>query len=152
MTNPQLSILVDRLKKGQSESIDETVSPEFLVEEKDLKFTSPIVIKGDAYLAEDELVLQLNIETTAQARCSVCNQMKPLDIQVKNLTHLQPLDELKGQKFDFTDVVREAILLEVPFVVECSEGHCPERQNIEKFLADPKKEDNEEGYRPFKDL
>jgi len=146
-------IYIDRLRKGASEQLDLSLSPSFMnVEEKDLLFDKPIEIKGEAYLAESDLIFKISINTEAKMTCSICNKLSPYQIEIKDLTHVVPIEEIKGHVFELPPFIREAILLEVPFVVECSNGKCPERSQIQKFLADPKKKQTEEGYRPFKDL
>lgn len=146
-------IYIDRLKKGAVEHIKLELDPSFMmVQEKELKFETPIYIEGEAYLAENDLVIKISISTIAKIICSICNKLSPYPIEIKDLTHIVSLDEIKGHIFDLPPFIREAILLEVPFVVECSNGKCPERSQIQKFLADPKKKQTDEGYRPFKDL
>lgn len=146
-------IYIDRLRKGASEQIDLSLNPSFMkVQEKDLVFDKPIHLEGEAYLAEDELIIKISINTEAQLICSICNKLSPYTIDIKDLTHVIPIDEIKGHIFELPPFIREAILLEVPFVVECSNGKCPERSQIQKFLADPEKKLTDEGFRPFKDL
>lgn len=146
-------IYIDRLRKGLSEQIELDLEPSFMkVQEKELKFDKPIHIEGEAYLAENDLIIKISITTEAKMMCSICNKLSPYTIDIKDLTHVVPIDEIKGHIFELPPFIREAILLEVPFVVECSNGKCPERSQIQKFLADPKKKQTDEGYRPFKDL
>lgn len=146
-------IYIDRLRKGASETIDLSLEPGFMsVNEKDLVFDEPIKLNGEAYLAEDDLVIKISIHTTAKITCSICNKLSPYPVAIEDLTHIVPVEEIKGHIFNLPPFIREAILLEVPFVVECSNGKCPERSQIQKFLADPNKKETEEGYRPFKDL
>lgn len=149
----RFKIYIDRLKKGHTEDIQESFDPSFLeVAEKDLKFIKPVKVDGHVYIAENDLVINISIDTEATLPCSVCNQETQVPISIKELIHLEPLDEIKGQIYDLRSIIREAVLLEVPFVVECSNGKCPERANIQKFLADPTKREKDEGYKPFKDL
>lgn len=146
-------IYIDRLRKGLSEQIELDLEPSFMkVQEKELIFDKPIHIEGEAYLAENDLIIKISITTVAKMTCSICNKLSPYTIDIKDLTHVVPIDEIKGHIFELPPFIREAILLEVPFVVECSNGKCPERSQIQKFLADPKKKQTDEGYRPFKDL
>ncbi len=149
----KFKIFIDRLKKGQTEDIKESFDPSILdVSEMGLKFLKPVLIEGHAYIAENDLVINISIDTEATLPCSICNNPTQVPIHLDELIHLEPLNQIKGQIFDLRPIIREAILLEVPFVVECSDGKCPERANIQKFLADPKKREKDEGYKPFKDL
>lgn len=150
-------IFVDQLKKGHVEKIDESFDPDFmLVQEKDLAFEDPIKVKGEAYTAEGELILHLDLATEATLPCSICNGPAKVPIHVKNFYHNEPLAEIKSGVFSMRDVIRDAILLDTPPFAECHEGHCPERKDIEKYLKKPKSpqadSDLEDGYKPFEGL
>ena len=68
-------IHIDRLKEGKSLKIEETFSPKDLdLGDDSLKFDSRIEIKGNTYLAEDHLVIQLDIKGSAIMPCLVCNK------------------------------------------------------------------------------
>lgn len=149
-----LRIYVDRLRTQGVEQIHETVPPGFMdVQEKELRFADLVMISGEAYLAQDELVLKLLAKTRARMPCAICNQEVPVDIQAQ-IMHMEPALGLKRGVYDMSPLVREALLLEVPLVAECNEGHCPGRKEIEQYLRTKKKVDQGtgEGYRPFADL
>ena len=76
-------ILVDRLKGGQIEKIAESFDPSFLgIQEVELRFDAPVVVKGEAYLSEDELILHLKASTEAVMPCAVCNQMIKVELKI----------------------------------------------------------------------
>lgn len=148
-----LRIYVDRLRHQDVELINETVPPDFIgVDDKDLRFTDPVNVTGEAYLAQDELVLKLAVSTVAQMPCSICNQLTAIPIEIE-LTNAEPIQGLKRGFFDLGDMIREAVLLDVPLVVECHEGHCPARSEVEPYLKKKKSgQSPEDGYQPFSDL
>lgn len=150
-------IYVDRLKDGQTLKIEEKSSPEFLdIHEEELSFTDPVSISGKAYLAEDHLVLQLDIRTQFVMPCSICNEKVTLPIEIKNFYHVEPIAEITSHIFDFTELLREDILLQVPPFVECHEGRCPERGTISPYLKKeektPSSKKNDHVHYPFADL
>lgn len=150
-----LKIYVDRLKGGNTCKINETLPSDFLeVDEEELLFDDPIEIRGEAYIVDEHLVIQLCIETAAYLPCSVCNDAVQTSIRVKNLYLTKPLNEIKGAIFDLAEEIRESILLQVPLFIECNNGKCPERENIKKFLkSDPSgKGDTDVVQFPFADL
>ncbi|MCB1113436.1 MAG: hypothetical protein KDK62_01635 [Chlamydiia bacterium] len=150
-THDNFKIFIDRLKNGVTENIAFLEDPSFLdVHERELGFFEPIQVMGEAYLIQKELVIKLTLKTKAELPCSICNKKTSFQIDVDNFYLTKPLDEIPTHIFDYSEEAREAILLEVPFVVECSQGICPERKEIEPYLAPPTSE--EEGWRPFKDL
>lgn len=149
-----LKIYIDRLKGGQTLKIDETLPPGFLdVDEEDLLFEDPVFLNGEAYLANEHLIIHLNIETQASLPCSICNDPVHISIVIKNIYLSNPLAEIKGAVFDITNEVRESILLQTPLFTECHNGKCPERESLKQFLKPPQKEaKNDIVHFPFADL
>ncbi|MCB1109577.1 MAG: hypothetical protein KDK64_01225 [Chlamydiia bacterium] len=141
-----LKIYIDRLTGERMERIEEHLGPEVMdVEEKDLQFHAPVALKGKAYLAEDHLIIQLKIETEACMPCAICNEFVKKKIVLKNFYHTEELVNIRGQVYDYSDPLREAILLEIPSYVECLEN-CPQRDELKNYL----KQGNTQF--PFKDL
>lgn len=152
MKNDEFKIYIDRLHSGDSEQIQIETSPSFIdVVEPELKFLDPVVIEGEAYLAEQDLILNLQISTLCRLPCSICNKEAVHEIAIPKFYFMKSLAEIPSHIFNFSEDVREAILLEVPYVVECSGGRCPERKEVEEFLAPPK-DSEDDGWQPFKDL
>ncbi len=149
-------IYIEQLRDGHIEKIQETFSPEFLdVHEQGLSFVDPVVLNGEAYLAEDNLVLHFNILAQAVTLCSICNAPVKTKIQIEGCYHTEPLAGIKGGIFNFKDALREMILLEAPEFAECEEN-CPRRKEIAHYLKKTEKGQSkigdEEGYHPFADL
>lgn len=133
-----LRIYVDRLRTQGVERIEESLAPDFLeVQEADLSFIEPVQLSGEAYLAQDELVVKVFATVTAQMVCAICNQPVALPLQAEVL-HMEPLVELKNGIFNMGPIVREALLLELPLVAECNQGQCPDRAEIEQYLRKKK--------------
>jgi uncharacterized metal-binding protein YceD (DUF177 family) len=154
-TGDTFKIYVEQLRDGRERQIQETLTPDFLeVNEKDLAFKKDVQIEGKAYLAEHELVIHWNIQTEALVACSICNEKVPVEIRIENRYYSKPLSEIKSGIFNFKDLLRETILIEVPSFVEHNEGNCPKRQEFSKYLrtTSPEISDEEEGYQPFVDL
>jgi len=143
-------LYVDRLKGGTVQKIGLHLSPDFFdVHEPDLLFQDPVEVRGEAYLAEEELVIHLNASTLARMPCSICNQMLPFSLVIQNFYHAVPLSEVKTGLFDLRQPLREALLIELPKTVECP-GGCKERDSIAPYLK--KKPEAPETYFPFSDL
>ena len=155
MEKTAFKIYVDRLKEGESEEIREELSSDFIeVSEQDLSFPDRVEIKGEAYLANDHLVLHLNIRTNALITCAICNQATTYPIAIADHYHSEPLNELENPVFEYRELIREAILLKVPPFLECQGGNCPERATVNKFLKkeDPRVTDSSKTNFPFEDL
>lgn len=156
MTDDRFRIFVEQLRQGNIEEIDENFSPDFLeINEKDLSFSKPVIVRGQVYLADEMLILHFDIHTVATIPCAICNSPADIAIGIKGFYYAVPLDEVKGAIYDFREILRETILLEVPILAECHQGKCPQRESLEKYFKKegaPEEKEEEEGYRPFADL
>lgn len=158
MSGDHFRIFVEQLRDGHIEELNETLTPEFIdVNEEALKFLDPVYLKGEAYLADDDLVLKFNCNTIATMPCAICGETTKHAVAVHDDYQMVPLDEIKGSVFDIKDMLREAIILEAPRSVECHEGHCPQRTRLKKYFKNETaktsdKDDDEGSYRPFADL
>lgn len=146
-------LLIEHLKEGKSSSFEENFDPKTLsLDDKELSFKPPIHVKGVGYLAEDHIVIHVDVEGSAYLPCSVCNKPVNIPVILKNAYITKPLSDLSGGKLDFTEDLRETILLEVPSFAECNEGNCPDRAYIEKYLkhtAITPTQQKEDVYYPF---
>lgn len=146
-------IYIEQLREGHEEKIDEMLDPGFLdIQEPDLVFDKPVKLEGVAYLAEHELVLHWDIRTEALVPCSICNEPVRVPIHIQNFYYSEPTEEIKSGVYNFKDLLRETILLEVPAFAECSGGKCPKRQEYQKYLKESSNPSDENGYHPFADF
>ncbi len=128
-------INTDRLRDGKKLEIDCKVLSQFLAtEEHGPRFEGPIALSGSAYIADHQLILNLHIQAPAVLSCSICNDEASVPINIQNFYHVEDLKELRGAIFDYGQVLREEILLEIPQFTECNQGDCPERKHINNYL------------------
>ncbi len=152
--DPAFKIYVDQLRAGKVEVLDAEVSPEFLdVEEKELSFSEPVALKGEAYLAQDELIVKVSATTHAQMPCRICNESCDVEVSIKNHLQVFPVGGLKRGYIDLREMLREALLLELPLTSECR-GGCSVRGEIGDYLREELEggDDSETGFHPFADL
>jgi uncharacterized metal-binding protein YceD (DUF177 family) len=149
----EFKIFVEQLREGHEEDIQETLTPDFLdIHDKELIFEKPIELTGKTYLAQNELVLHWDIHTFAKIPCAICNDMVEIPIDITNFYASESLDEIKTGIYNFKNLLRETILLEVPPFAECQGGQCPKRKEFDKYLKQTTDQEEEEGYQPFADL
>ena len=147
-------IYVEQLREGHEDKIHEKLRPDFLeVEDPELIFDQAVALDGVAYLAERELVIHWEIKTEAVVPCSICNEPVRVPIHILNFYYSEPLANIKSGVYNFKDLLRETILLEVPSFVECS-TNCPKRKEFKKYMKEVSNHpaDLEDGYQPFADL
>lgn len=148
----QFKIYIDRLKGGGKQLINASLDPSFLeVNEDDLSFPHPVELKGEAYLTDDHLIIYLTASTKAVRLCAICNKPMLTPLQANNFYHTELMKDIPSAIFDFTEVLREALLIELPLIVECNEGDCPEREAIAPFMSSKKRKENPT-YFPFTDI
>lgn len=149
-------IYVEQLRDGHIEKIvGDIPSKRLELNDAELHFIDPIHLRGEAYLANDALVLNFDVEGKAEIACTICNQPVQIDVEVANFYHVEPLDEIKSGVYNFREILREDILLNTPQFAECG-GNCPRREDVKKYLKtdkeDPAEKEEQEGYHPFADL
>ena len=83
--------------------------------------------------------------------CAVCNKMIPTEVSVNNFYHTEMIQEIPSAVFDFREILREALLIELPLVVECNKGNCPERETLAPFIRSKERSENPT-YFPFTDI
>ena len=154
--NDAFKIFVEQLKDGHTEEIEESFDPSFIDVDPELTFKDPIEVSGEAYIAEDTLVLRIEVDTKAILPCLICGEPVTVDIKIPSLYHVEPLSNIKTGIFNFQDVLREEVILEAPHFAECNDGNCPKRKGLDKFIKkpNPNGEGNQggEGYHPFANL
>ncbi len=129
----ELKVYVERLKEGSQETFEGTVSSDFMPKEAELFFEDEIKVSGSAYIAGDHLILDLQAQTAAFMPCSICNKPTKISLTLSDLSHAEPLEEIKSSAFDFSEVLRTDLLLQLPNFAEC-EGGCKERAHMKKHL------------------
>lgn len=136
----QLKIFVDRLKGGGVYSLDELCSTDFMdLNDAEIKMGETLSCKGEAYLADSELIVHLDISTTVFMPCAICNEAVEVPIHLKGIYLNQRLDRLKSGVYDLSSPLREEILLSLPRTAEC-EGSCPRREEYKKYFVSENEE------------
>lgn len=148
--HPELKVYLDRLQGGKTENIELELSSAFLdVNEPDLKFGDTVTVKGKAYLASEHLVIELEIQAEAILPCAICNEPVREMLKISRMYHTEELEAIRGRVYNYTQPLREAILLEVPTFSEC-QGSCPQRKELDKYKPHEGKSDSVQF--PFVDL
>lgn len=147
-------IFVDQLREGNTRTIQEVLPPDFMeIHEKELEFFKPIKVDGEAYLADQDLVIRLEAEATAVIPCNICGKPVEVVIKLAPFYHYVPIKEVKGAIFLFDQILREAILIDTPQFAECNDGNCPQRTEIARYLKEHNENNSDEdGFRPFADI
>lgn len=134
----RFKIFIEQLRDGHVEKIDESFESSFLgVEEPDLRFKGNVAVKGEAYIAGDELVLHLAIQANSVVPCKVCNAPVDVQLDLPNVYEVVPLEEVPHGVFSMREILRQVILLDRVEFAECNEGNCPHRPEITPYMHKP---------------
>jgi len=127
-------IPIDRLKDGVTETISEMVPPDFLtVDDANLLFKDPVELKGQAYLAQDHLILTLDAKSNYIAICKICNEQSSFPLDLESLYITEDIQNIPSKVYNFKENLRSAILLEIPMYHECN-GNCSKREELKQYL------------------
>ncbi len=155
MIKHSLLVYIERLREGKSQIIKEELEAASLeLEDEELTCKGPISVLADAYLAGDWLVVNLSLNAQFVIPCSFCNEPFVLPIKLEGIMHEESLEAIRGDVFDILPLIRETLLLEVPYYPLCGNTTCLRRDQFEKYMkskAESHRRD-EEGYQPFKNL
>ena len=143
-----LKVYIRRLKNGVDESWDNELPATFVgLEEPELRVVSPISVNCSCYLADKELLITLKIAVELQMPCSICNKTTVQRLEVSPPLKAVPIADIPTSMYDISEDIREGIILELPRFVECNNGSCQERSQIETWLAK-----KERAHCPMKEL
>lgn len=127
-------IYIDRLSEGKEDLIQQTFEPvEYETDSENLAFPKPIEVQGKAYVAEDFLILHLDVKTSYRAPCKICNEYFELPYSVEGLYLTEELANISDHVYNYYPSLREAIILDIPQYGEC-EGSCPQREAMKKYM------------------
>ena len=144
----ELVIYVDRLKEGQEERFEGTISSDFLGD--DPYFEPLVFLAGKAYIAGDHLMIKLKAKAGAYIPCSICNEPVLVNLELQDFYHVEDLKEISSV-FNFSTLVREDLLLQLPQFAECG-GKCPEREALKHILQSKETTKPSDVQFPFSNL
>ncbi len=126
---------LNQLEEGVETHFSFSLSTEELTSaDCSFSYKSPLKIKGKHYKTNDFLIIYFSANLEALRPCKICNEETSLPIEINNHTIAQQIDEIREETFDIQDTIRSYTLGEIPDIIECNNGQCPERASIEKYL------------------
>jgi len=150
----QLPIYIERLRDGRIEHVQESIDSKMLdISDADAKFSERVAVSAKAYTADDFLLVELTISAKAELMCSVCNEPFFYPIEIRNAIFETALDEITDAVFDLYPLVRECVLLEIPFYPQCAGASCKNRESLDRYFKnDASKESENTLFKPFENL
>lgn len=131
----EFNIYIDRLVGGRIEKIDEAIDPVVMQSDDNmLTFDQPVNISGKAYLAEDFLVINIDINTKYKAPCKICSEMLTTSFEATGVYLTEELTKVPAKVFDASGQIRDTIFLDIPDYHEC-EGGCPDERRVKRLFS-----------------
>jgi uncharacterized metal-binding protein YceD (DUF177 family) len=127
-------IQTNHLLRGETQEISGAIDPDFLsVADGGILFGEKVTLKGKAYVVDGNLLIHIDVTTSYQAHCRVCNELCTFPLELQGLYLTEELANISSRGYNFKEALREAILIEIPVYAEC-EGNCPNRDYIKDYL------------------
>ncbi len=153
MNHDSFKVYINDLAKGKTHGLEIKEPAEVLeIEDSELEMIGDLSVIGEVYIAGNELILHLSLNVTAQLPCKFCNGPAEVPIEVNDLYETIEVDKLKTGIFNFLEIVKENLLIEVPFLAECNQGNCSERAEMGKYLSKEESSNKDQGQKPFANL
>lgn len=140
-------VSLSRLQKEERIALSEHVEEDFLeVHERDLDYADPLDLTGSIELAGSAVLIKFSLCTTAKTPCIICGKPVKIEVNLNDVCHAEPLENIREEIFDFSAIIRDLVLTETRAYAEC-QGGCPERESLGQYLKS-------DGGRqcPFKDI
>lgn len=122
-----ISELINRYRS--SKYFEFHLKPEKISDEY-LTVLTPVKVKGNISLVNDELIVEIRAEFSAELNCSRCTSdfTKDFDIAFTEALDLNDNQESIEEHLDLTELIRDNILVNMPIKPICSDdckGLCP---------------------------
>ncbi len=143
------------LRKGQEKKVDLHISQEeFNLVDKEIELEGTLSVQGRIYLVDDHIIFHFSVDSNFRVPCKICNETFIHPLCLKELYHTEEIPPDRWEDYNLLPPIREAVLIELPDVFECSGGACPKRKELAKYFSKERKQDENSsiGYHPFSSL
>ena len=149
-----LHVRIEGSADGEAASFEERLDPKFLDLKEDDELTAPseVCVRGTACRSGEWVIVEGSVETKMGLPCALCNEPTVFPVGPFVWKTELPASDVKGGEIDLTEALREAVLLEVPYVVKCGGKECRNERLFRQYLAPEATEENEERHQPFRTL
>ena len=151
-----LCIRIDGSADGEPTLFEEQLDPAFLdlLKGDELVPSSEVQVRGTAYRTGEWVVVEGEVETTMSMPCAMCNEQTVFSVGPLSWKADSPVTDVKNGMLDLTETLREAVLLEVPYVVKCGGKVCRNEQTVRQYLVSDEHriDESDEGNQPFRSL
>lgn len=151
MSTQPLVLFLDQLLPDEEMSVSWTLDPSFLdfSPNDEVQPSRSVLVQGVCSLVDGVALLNLRMRAFFSVRCALCNEPFEYEVCLDRWTHQELVENIKKKRWDVSEKVREAIVVEIPFFPQCGGNKCLHREEIQKYLHVPAPEKEEEKSSPF---
>ena len=151
-----LCIRIEGSTDGEESLFEERLAPDFLdlPQGDELVPSSEVDVRGKAYRTGEWVVVEGEVEMNMSLPCAMCNEQTVFPVGPFAWKIDVPATEAKNGMLDLTEALREAILLEAPYLVKCGGEVCRNEKTVRQYLVsdEHRTDENEERHQPFRSL
>ena len=151
-----LCIRIEGSTDGEETLFEEQLALDFLdlPEGDELVPSSKVEVRGKAYRTGEWIVVEGKVETSMSLPCAICNERTEFPIGPFAWEIDVSATNVKNGMLDLTEELREAILLEVPYLVKCGGEVCRNESSVRQYLVsdEHRTDENDERHQPFRSL
>jgi uncharacterized metal-binding protein YceD (DUF177 family) len=155
MSSERFCLRIDGCVGEERTHFEEILPPSFvdLPEGDECVVCSPITVCGSVYRTEDFLFFEAKVDTAIQMPCSTCTELFTYPIHIDSWKIQEQASLIKEGFWDLTEQLREAIVVEFPFIAKCGNEVCKNFDTIKPYLKTAEMEDDAlRTHRPFQSL
>ncbi len=135
MSNELVQVDLRSLEEGELFILKGSLSPESLdLDQNETKQFSAVAYNLEGQLFSESLVMKVDLKGEKTISCKICNKEFTTEILIEKAHEIISLDDVAGYKVDLIPTLRNLFLLEDPGVLECNNGSCTDRPEVENFL------------------
>jgi uncharacterized metal-binding protein YceD (DUF177 family) len=151
MHTNSLIVSLDHLNTDEEMPISFVLEPSFLElsPQDEMKPSRPVVIEGTVSLVDDYVLLNMEIRAFFHVHCASCNDVFEYEVCLDQFSHQELLENIARRKWDVSEIVREAIVIELPLFPQCGGKECLHMDEIQKYFHTLSEEKEEEKSSPF---
>jgi len=151
MNTNALILYLDHLQPDEEMAVSYTIDPAFLdFNPKDeVQPSRPVVVEGTCSLVDDFVILNLLVKAFFSVHCAHCNEQFEYEVCIDHFAHQELLENIEQKKWNLSEIVREAIVLELPFFPQCGGKKCLHIDELRKYFHVQTQEKDEGNSSPF---
>lgn len=144
-------LYLDHLQPDEELTVSCTLDPIFLElsVEDEAQPLKPVVVEGVCSLVDGCVMLDLLVHAFFSVRCALCNETFEYEVRLDRFRHQEMMENIDQRKWDLRGLLREAIVIELPFFPLCGGNECLHKDEIRKYFASHLEEKEEEKSSPF---